>query len=88
MSEVIDLDRKVYKFRLDGKVYDARKPNMKEVQELQAKTKGLESDDPANLDCMLELLDGCGIPSSVLKTAEPDHVQLIAEHLIGGTEKK
>lgn len=82
---MIELKRKSFEFKLDGKTYNVRSPKVKEVEKLQKESKEKGDED---LSVAINFLDSLGMPKDVCYGMEAEHLQIVIETVSGASEKK
>lgn len=78
------IENKKLSIEIFGVVYEVRKPNYKELREMQEKLSSLT--DKERTDSMVNQLTSCGIPLEIIDQLDPDSlVELIS--IVNGTKK-
>jgi len=78
------IENKKLSIEIFGVVYQVRKPNYKELREMQESLNTLS--DKERTDAMVSQLVSCGIPSEIIDQLDPDSlVELIS--IVNGTKK-
>ena len=78
---MIEFQRKVFEFKLDGNVYKVKNPSVKDVQAFQKDSEG--SGDAESIDKTVEFLAGLGLPKEVAYGMEADHLTTVVNHISG-----
>lgn len=79
--EPIKLQRSVVKFDIYGTVYELRKAQWREVDELQDKVESCKDSIKEQMKLTGEYLVSLGLPKEVLDTLDAEHVNTIMEAL-------
>ena len=78
---MIEFQRKVFEFKLDGNVYKVKNPSVKDVQAFQKESEKVSEGD--SIEMTVEFLAGLGLPKDVAYGMEADHLTTVVNHISG-----
>ena len=82
---VIDLKRKVFKFKLDEVEYSVNPPTVGQIKTLNEEMKEKGEDD---INVTIDFLSKLGMPKDVVEGLEPSHLEVIIKTVTVKYEKK
>jgi len=80
---MLEFDRRVFEFKLDGKKHVVKSPTVRQIEELQKKSK-----DAPGLEETIDFLEQLGLDKDVAYSMEPWQLQKVVEEVSGAEEKK
>lgn len=82
---MLELQRTVFCFKLDGQEYRLKKPTVGQFQEYDKKVKS--TDHKNHLELLIDFLSSLGLPKDTAYGLEVGHLEAILEHLIDSKKK-
>lgn len=78
---MIELKKKVYKFKYDGNEYELKAPTIRQVEKMQREAKGLKEENA--IESTLNFLNDLGLPKKIAYDMEAEHLEIIVNEVSG-----
>lgn len=78
---MIELKKKVYKFKYDGAEYVLKAPTIRQVEKMQREAKELKEENA--IESTLNFLNDLGLPKKIAYDMEAEHLETIVNAVSG-----